>query len=189
MNESQFDKTLMQLDSVNHNLYIISNKLESLKPNKKKWLDKNAALIVSIVALISTVGFNYYTNMRSKKTQAFTTWNSFLATAAESPVLANGVTNIRGKSIQFLADKTNRASTDSATYADFCKYVWFVSYALSSAETVYDLQESDEAWSNTLKEALGGHKALFDSKVFDLNSYGENFRKLLNESFADKKIK
>jgi hypothetical protein len=187
MNEFQFGQTLEQLNSLNGNLSTVSQKLDNLKPNKKKWWDKYAALVVSITALISTIAFNYYSNTRSKKTQAFTTWNSFLSTAAENPVLANGVSNVRGKTIEFLADKKNRASLDSATYADYCKYVWFVSYALSSAETVYDLQGSDKAWTNTLKEALGGHKPLFDAEVFDLGSYGDDFRQLLNESFADKK--
>jgi hypothetical protein len=188
MNESQFEQIFKLLTGLNQNITTISEKLENLKPDKKKKLDKHAPLVVSIIALIFTIIFNYYLDIRSRKMQAFTTWNSFLSAAANNPVLANGIDTIRGKSIRFIANKDNRKNIDSATYADFCKYAWFVSYALSSAESVYDLQGSDKAWTNTLKEALGGHKSLFDAKVFDLNSYGCEFRKLLNESFSDKKI-
>ena len=173
------------------NLPDLTNKMtevvKELNPKKKKidW-----ALIVSITAVAFTIYWSYASQANQKEMQAYANWQNFLSLAVDNPELANGYKNIDGKSIAYLADKSNRdelMKNDSLTYHKYAKYTWFVAAALGSAESVVNLQTSDTSWNNTIVEAFRGHKALFDAKVYDLNSYDPKFRTLIERAFQSKR--
>jgi hypothetical protein len=139
---------------------------------------------------LQTILANQKALEKQQEIQAYSNWQNFLALAVNNAELANGLDSIRGKNgIYYLirdSSSRDRMKKDTLAHNQYVKYAWFVAYAVGSAESVYKLQNSDPAWKNTLIEALRGHQALFDAKIYDLNSYDTGFSNLIQEAFQSK---